>query len=139
MDKVWPWVRSVVGLVLAVTAINLVHSAGEALFPDAYAAIDSDADRFVLLGVAMLAGTIACYVLGAIARHRLWLHMGLFLLLMLAIDVAALLGPLAGEPLWLKVLVIATLPLQVWTGGRLALLTWSDRRSASAGAGETLG
>ena len=124
MDKVWPWVRSVVGLVLAVTAINLVHSAGEALFPDAYAAIDSDADRFVLLGVAMLAGTIACFVLGAIARHRLWLHMGLFLLLMLAIDIAALLGPLAAEPVWLKVLVIATLPLQVWIGGRLARLTW---------------
>ena len=76
MDKVWLWIRSVVGLALAVTAINLVHSAGEALFPDAYAGIDSDADRVVLLLVAVLAGTIASFVLGAIARHRLWLHMG---------------------------------------------------------------
>lgn len=126
MDKVWPWIRSVVGLVLALAAINLVHAAGEALFPDAYAAIDDDADRVVLLGVALLAGTIASFVLGAIARHRLWLHMGLFLLLMLAIDIAALLGPLAAEPVWLKVLVIATLPLQVWVGGRLARLTWRD-------------
>lgn len=131
MDKVWPWIRSVVGLVLALAAINLVHAAGEALLPDAYAAIDDDADRVVLLGVALLgvallAGTIASFVLGAIARHRLWLHMGLFLLLMLAIDIAALLGPLAAEPVWLKVLVIATLPLQVWVGGRLARLTWRD-------------
>ena len=126
MDKVWPWIRSVVGLVLALAAINLVHAAGEALFPDAYAAIDDDGDRVVLLGVALLAGTIASFVLGAIARHRLWLHMGLFLLLMLAIDIAALLGPLAAEPGWLKVLVIATLPLQVWVGGRLARLTWRD-------------
>ena len=126
MDRVWPWIRSVVGLVLALAAINVMHAAGEALFPDAYAAIDDDADRVVLLGVALLAGTIASFVLGAIARHRLWLHMGLFLLLMLAIDVAALLGPLAAEPVWLKVLVIATLPLQVWIGGRLARLTWRD-------------
>lgn len=124
-EKLWPWVRSVVGLALALTAINLVNSAAAAVFPDVYAVIDSDSDRVTLVMVATLAGTVASFVLGAIARHRLWLHMAVLLLVMLAVDVAALLGPFATQPLWFKALVVATLPLQVWIGGWLAGKTWS--------------
>ena len=132
MDKVWPWVRSVIGFALGMTAINVVNAIGAEVFPHAYAAIDTDAARITTVVVAMLAGIVGSFVLGAVARHRLWLHMVVFGLVMLAIDTYVLLGPLAGQPVWFKVLVIGTLPLQIWVGGRLAALTWRGYRAVPA-------
>ena len=128
MGKVWPWVRTVVGFVLGLVAIELANRAGAAIFPEVYAALDTDAGRVTALAVATLAGIAGSFVLGAIARHRLGLHMALFGIAMLAIDLAALRGPLSTQPLWFKVAVIATLPLQVWIGGWLAGLTWRRTR-----------
>jgi hypothetical protein len=60
------------------------------------------------------------HVKPAIAGHRPWLHLGLFFVLMGAIDLNAVLGELANQPVWFKTLILGTLPLQVWLGGRLA-------------------
>ena len=58
--------------------------------------------------------------------------MFVFLLVMLVIDIAVIRGDLAMQPFWFKGLVIATLPLQVYIGGRLAMLTGRKGGSAAA-------
>ena len=58
--------------------------------------------------------------------------MFVFLLVMLFIDIAVIKGDLAVQPLWFKGLVIATLPLQVYIGGRLAMLTFRKGGSEAA-------
>ena len=130
MDKAWPWVRSVVGFVLGAVAIQLVNMAGAAVFPDAFSGIDSDGERASLTLVGVLAGIAGAFLQGAIARHRLWLHMVVFGLAMLAVDIAVVLGPLAAEPWWFKAVVVGAVPLQVLVGGWLAGLTWRGSRQA---------
>jgi hypothetical protein len=89
-----------------------------------YGGLVNDQERLLSLILATAAGTIGSFVVAAVARHRIWLHMAIFLALMLVIDVGFLRTVAAAQPLWFKALVIATLPLQVWIGARLAMLTF---------------
>ena len=131
MDKVIPWLRSIVAFPLGLVAIRLFHMAGRQLTPQAYGLLDSDAERVLSIVLATIAGILGSFVVGAIARHRIWLHMIIFLTLMLVIDLGFLRGTAATQPMWFKALVLATLPLQAWIGGQLAALTFrkADRSS----------
>lgn len=128
MNAVIPWIRSVVSFPLGLVALQLFHLGGRQLFPPGYGELDSDPERLLALALATVAGIFGSFVVGAVARHRIWLHMTIFLAVMLVIDIGALKSGLATQPFWFKALVIATLPLQVWIGTRLAMLTF--RRSA---------
>ena len=127
MKNVLPWLRTLVAFPLGLLAIQLFHLAGRQVFPLAYGDLDSDPSRLLALTLVTVAGTVGSFVVGAVARHRIRLHMAIFLALMLAIDIAAIVGPLVTQPISFKVLVIATLPLQVWVGARLAMLTCRGR------------
>ena len=127
-----PWVRSAVAFPLGLVAIKLLHAAGRHLLPMGYGELASDNERLLSLTLATVAGIVGSFVVGAVARHRLWLHMVIFLALMLVIDIGFLKTAAAAQPLWFKALVIATLPLQVWIGARLAMLTF--RKSSLAAA-----
>lgn len=124
MKKVLPWLRTLVSFPLGLLAIQLFHLAGRQVSPPAYGDLDSESTRLLALSLVTGAGIVGSFVVGAVARHRIWLHMAAFLALMLAIDIAAIVGVLATQPTWFKVLIIATLPLQVWIGARLAMLTY---------------
>ena len=132
MSAFTPWLRTIVSLPLGLVAIHIFHMAGSALVPQAYGELTNDLVRWLALSLVVVAGILGSAVAGAVAGHRLKLHMFLFLLVMLAIDISVITGDLASQPIWLKFLVIATLPLQVYIGGRLAMLTF--RRDASAAA-----
>ena len=125
MKKVLPWLRTLISFPLGLLSIQLFHLAGRQVFPLAYGDLDSEPTRLLALTLVTGAGIVGSFVVGAVARHRIWLHMAIFLALMLAIDIAAIVGVLATQPIWFKVLIIATLPLQVWVGARLAMLTYS--------------
>ena len=132
MKTILPWLRSLVSFPLGLLAIQLFHVAGGRVFPLAYGDLDSESARLLALTLVTGAGIVGSFVVGAVARHRIWLHMAIFLALMLAIDIAAIVGALATQPIWFKVLVIATLPLQVWVGARLAMLTYRKGSAAAA-------
>lgn len=119
-----PWIRSLVAFPLGLVAISLFHAAGRHLVPMGYAELASDNERLLSLTLATVAGIIGSFVVGAVARHRIWLHMTLFLALMLFIDIGFIKTTAADQPLWFKSLIIATLPFQVWIGARLAKLTF---------------
>jgi hypothetical protein len=124
VNAVIPWVRSVVAFPLALVAIKLFHAAGRHFLPMGYGELASDNQRLLSLTLATVAGIVGSFVVGAVARHRIWLHMAIFLALMLVLDIGFLKTSAAAQPLWFKALVIATLPLQVWIGARLAMLTF---------------
>ena len=127
-----PWIRTIVSLPLGLLAIQLFHLAAGRLIPYAYGELTTDAVRWVSLALVTIAGILGSAVVGAVARHRIWLHMFLFFLVMLVIDIAVIKGDLAVQPFWFKGLVIATLPLQVYIGGRLAMLTFRKGGSEAA-------
>ena len=132
MNAIIPWVRSAIAFPLGLVAIKLFHDAGRHLLPMGYGELASDNDRLLSLTLATAAGIVGSFVVGAVARHRIWLHMALFLALMLVIDIGFLKTAAAAQPLWFKAIVIATLPLQVWIGARLAMLTFRKRDQAAA-------
>lgn len=132
MNAVIPWIRSVIALPLGLVAIKLFHAAGRHLVVMGYGDLAGDDQRLLSLVLATVAGIIGSFVVGAVARHRIWLHMGIFLVLMLLIDIGFLRTAAAAQPIWFKAFVIATLPLQVWIGGRLAMLTFRKSRLVAA-------
>lgn len=127
MSTAIAWLRSVVAFPLGLVAIHAFHLAGQGLIPLAYGALDSDRARWLALALATVAGIVGSFVVGAVAGHRLRLHMAIFFAVMLGIDLGAIRGGLAAQPVWLKTLVLAVLPLQVWIGGRLAHLAFARK------------
>ena len=127
-----PWIRTIVSLPLGLVAIQLFHLAAACLVPDAYGELTTDPDRWLSLTLVTIAGILGSAVVGAVARHRLKLHMFLFLLVMLVIDIAVVKGELAAQPIWFKGLVITILPLQIYIGARLAMLTFPKGASTAA-------
>ncbi|MCZ7652611.1 MAG: hypothetical protein M5U13_16150 [Thermoanaerobaculia bacterium] len=127
MSMAVPWLRSVVAFPLGLVAIHVFHLAGQRLLPLGYGALDSDGARWLALALATVAGIVGSFVVGAVAGHRLRLHLAIFFVLMLVIDLGAIRGGLAAQPVWLKTLVLAVLPLQVWIGGRITLLAFAEK------------
>lgn len=132
MRSLVPWLRTLLALVLGIVAIELVHLAGGFAFPDAYASPGTGPQAPLFLAITILAGTTGTFVAVASARHRPWLHAGIFFAIMLALDVAAALGVFAERGFWFKILMLASLPAQAWLGAWLALVAWPQpgRRTA---------
>lgn len=121
MHRAVPWLRTLISLPLGVAAIVMFHKGVGVLLPRLYGSdLSNDPDRLAMLGLTVVAGILGSFVVAGVARHRLWLHMGLFLIVMIAIDLPAVLGYLSPQPLWFKAMVMLTLPLQAWLGGLLA-------------------
>lgn len=123
MQRVLPWILTFVSLFAGVASISMFHRFMSMLQPELYENdLATDSDRLLMLVLAVLAGIVGSFVVGAIAGHRLKLHMMIFLVIMLVIDLLGIFGYLAPQPLWFKALILITLPLQVWIGGKLARL-----------------
>lgn len=121
MRRFLPWLRTVASLPLGIVAILLFHQLMAALLPRLYAAdLDNTTDRIWMLMLTVLAGMIGSVVVALVVRHRLWLHMVLFLVVMLVIDILAVTSYLAPQPVWFKALVLLSLPLQAGLGGWIA-------------------
>ena len=87
-----PWIRTIVSLPLGLLAIQLFHLAAGRLIPYAYGELSTDTVRWLSLALVTAAGIFGSSVVGAVARHRVWLHMFVFLLVMLFIDIAVIKG-----------------------------------------------
>lgn len=115
------WLRILLALPLGVLVLVVFHAVMALLLPRLYAsALDNDMDRSLMWVLIMLAGSIASLAVGAIGRHRLWLVIGLFLVVMLGLDLHAVLYPLADQPRWFKAAMLLGVPLQAWIGALLA-------------------
>ncbi|HKT42436.1 MAG TPA: hypothetical protein VJQ86_08800 [Rhodanobacteraceae bacterium] len=132
MRHVPSWLRTVIALPIGIVAINVFHQLAALLLPALYGGnLEYDSHRFQMLLLGMGAGVAGSFTMGAIARQRLWLNMGIFLVAMLAIDVFAITSLLATQPAWFKAAVLLSLPLQVWAGALLAKATFRQLPAAA--------
>ena len=133
MRRALPWLRTVISIPLGVVAVSVFHKLVGALLPRLYGSdLSNDPDRLAMLVLTVLAGIFASFVVAAAAQHRLWLHMGILLVVMIAMDLPAVLGYLSPQPLWFKALIMLTLPLQAWLGGLMARIVFRKAYGSAA-------
>lgn len=133
MRKIWPWIRTLLAFPLGFAAINLTHLLGRPFVPLLSEIPPStDLERTKALVLIFLAGVAGAFVIGAVSRHRLRLHMAIFFVLALLLDLTAVAGAFAEQPFWFRALVLVTLPPQVWLGSRLAGATFTRQAVRAA-------
>lgn len=132
MRRLLPWLRTVVAIVLGIVAIDVVHLVGSRLVPAAYDSPGAGPWVGIFIALMLLAGAAGTFVAVLVSRHRPWLHMAIFLMIMLALDIVAVLGEFAGHDPWFKAFILVALPLQAWIGGKLALLAWPQASRSPA-------
>lgn len=116
-----PWLWTAVALPAGVMAIELFHKLGELVYPRLYASdLSNTTDRVSFLVAIVLAGMAGAFSVACIARHRLWLHMLLFLLVMVVVDIQAVMDYFPDQPGWFKAAIFLTMPLQLFAGGWMA-------------------
>jgi len=77
--------------------------------------------RIVFLIYIFLAGLVGSYVVGLFSKKNQWILLLIFGGLLLVNDIYSIASPLADQPVWFKVVVIVTLPIQIWIGGILGM------------------
>lgn len=139
MTALWqriPWlVRSLIALVLAFVAVIVVNYVTtpptKALFPDDLGAGGLPLTlpaQIVTLVTLFAAGVAGGFVLTLLAPRALAAHAWVFCALAVITDLTTILGSWSAAPLWFKVVMVGTVPLQVWVGFRLALAIRNRRR-----------
>ena len=135
MGRVVPWIRTLMSMPAGVLTIELFHRLAAIVMPAVYASdLGNNPDRVGMLLLVVGAGISGCFAVAAIALHRLWLHMGLFLLIMLVIDIDVVLGALAAQPVWFKAAIFLTMPIQILVGANAAKLVFRKAYAGPAGA-----
>lgn len=70
-----------------------------------------------------IAGLVGAYVVGLFSKRNKWTLLLIFFGLLLINDIYSIVSPLVEQPIWFKVVILATLPPQIWLGGILGMLT----------------
>jgi hypothetical protein len=133
MRSLLPWARTAIALPAGVIAIELFHKFGEVVLPSLYASdLSNTTDRIRFMVAIVLAGITGAFTVGFIARHRPYLHMLLFLLVMIVIDVKAVMEYFPDQPNWFKAAIFLTMPLQLYLGGLMAKCTYKNAHAPAA-------
>ncbi len=79
--------------------------------------------QIVFLIYIFIAGLVGSYIVGLFSTRDYWTLLLIFGGLLLVNDIYSILSPLMDQPIWVKVTIFATLPLQIWIGGILGMRT----------------
>lgn len=79
--------------------------------------------QIVFLIYIFIAGLAGSYVVGLFSKRGYWTLLLIFGGLLLVSDIYSILSPLSDQPIWVKIIMFATLPLQIWIGGVLGMRT----------------
>ncbi len=122
-DLIISIVRGVLAFVLAwasVTIINLTSSIVlNLVFPGVVSVSGApltNVERWTDLGLLSLAGTIGVIVIVLAARRAVWSHAVIFGASAAVIDIIACFTILSDQPWWYKLIMLTTLPLQIFFG-----------------------
>ena len=81
----------------------------------------------VFLIMIFIAGMVGAFIIAILIKRKIWIHLGVFCGLAIIGDVLALKGQLVDFPIWAKIVVLITIPLQVWIGGKMGLWLKKDQ------------
>jgi len=68
-----------------------------------------------------IAGFAGAFIISSLSRSNPWILVGLLTLIALLADFFAIQGQLSEIPLWAKIIVVASVPLQMWLGGKIGI------------------
>jgi hypothetical protein len=85
--------------------------------------------QIVFLIYIFIAGLAGSYVVGLFSKRNYWTLLLIFGGLLMVNDIFSVLSPLSDQPIWVKVLIFVTLPIQIWVGGILGMRTRRARES----------
>jgi hypothetical protein len=85
--------------------------------------------QIVFLIYIFIAGLAGSYVVGLFSKRNYWTLLLIFGGLLMVNDIISVLSPLSDQPIWVKVLIFVTLPIQIWVGGILGMRTRRARES----------
>jgi len=85
--------------------------------------------QIVFLIYIFIAGSVGSFIVGLFSKRNYWTLLLIFGGLLLVNDIFSILSPLSDQPIWVKVLIFVTLPIQVWIGGFLGMRTRTAKES----------
>lgn len=85
--------------------------------------------QIVFLIYIFIAGLVGSYVVGLFSKRNYWTLLLIFGGLLLVNDIFSVLSALSDQPVWVKVLIFVTLPIQIWIGGILGMRTRRARET----------
>lgn len=91
----------------------------------------TDASTAGFLIMLFIAGMTGAFIIVLLTRSHPWLLIGIFLVFALIIDLLAILGPLDILPLWAKIIVMVSIPPQLWAGAKIGLILKGRKKNDS--------
>ncbi len=92
---------------------------GSALTPEGIPTTGPSIIAFLIM--IFIAGTLGSTLITVIEKRRIWTLLGVFCILAILTDGMAIQSDLESLPVWAKVLVMITIPIQIWLGAKLGL------------------
>ncbi len=77
--------------------------------------------QIIYLIFLIMSGFVGAFIIAVLAKYRNWFHWCALCFLAIIGDIIMLQGQLSVFPVWIEVILIATIPLQIWLGGRVGI------------------
>ena len=117
------FMRSILAIFTGLLALGLiVFPSGiviESVFPgsmDANKIPGTLSSQVLLVVIECIGGSVGALVVSLMSPKPLYVHALLFGLLIFGLNLSAFYGSVAVWPLWLSMVLLAAIPIQVWTG-----------------------
>ena len=78
--------------------------------------------RIVFLIILFVAGMVGAFIIAVLIKQKPWIHLGIFCALGILWDIIAIQGQLAELPLWTKIIILVSIPVQIWIGGKIGIM-----------------
>ena len=78
--------------------------------------------RIVFLIILFVAGMVGAFIIAVLIKQKPWIHLGIFFALAIPGDIYAIQGQLAEFPLWAKIIILVSIPVQIWIGGKIGIM-----------------
>lgn len=76
----------------------------------------------VFLIILFVAGMVGAFIIAVLIKQKPWIHLGIFFVLAIPGDISLIQGQLAEFPLWTKIIILVSIPVQIWIGGKIGLM-----------------
>lgn len=128
MKKLFNVLKSVLIIVAGIIGILLVNYVGTMILKSIFeTGISPDGiplsenSRIAYLFMIFIAGIVGAFIITILIKQKPWVYLGVFCALAFISDILAIQGPLVDFPIWAKIIVLVSIPIQIWLGGIIGL------------------
>lgn len=128
MKKFFNILKSVLIIVAGIIGILLVNYVGTMILksifktgisPDGIPLSENSIIAYLFM--IFIAGIVGAFIITILIKQKPWIHLGVFCALAFISDTLAIQGLLVDFPVWAKIIVLVSIPIQIWLGGIIGL------------------